>query len=402
MDGPTLDVRHHLPTALAVATALAIAVFDHATGLGRSILPLYVLIPVIGAAGPADPRRPLWAGGLTLLIGEVFGHANWSIRPFSMGAMIAGVVAMSVITSLAVRLLARQRGRLRDLDETSQTVRGIVQPPVPPTVGSLRTEVRYLTPPSDRHIGGDVCSVSDTPFGVRLLLGDVAGRGVSTLHSAAELSYTFRDLAWTEEHLSLVAAHLHSTVLRRGGKEEFATALLAQARGPAVELLACGHPPPLLLNGSGVSECVPAGPRPPLGVLHLGESPNGLDTVRLDPGDRLLFYTNGVTGALNERGEPYPLAERAARLETEDPAGFLDALQADLLAHVAGGLGDDAVLLLVQPAIAAAPTQAAEPDGGGAAVPPEPLGSGTRHRRPGLGVTVRLRRQRGSRIAGKA
>jgi hypothetical protein len=293
-------------------------------------------------------------GAVTVVLAAALSYPNWHVRPLSMMSALIGVAIMGMITSFGVRLFIRQKNVLDDVKETSQAVRRMlhrmVQRPVPERLRSLRAEVRYLNPP-DARMAADMCSVEDTPFGVRMLVGDVAGRGSTSMGIAMEISCAFRDLAWTEERLPLLATHLHSALARcSGGSEagEFVTVLLGQATGGTIRLLSCGHPPPMLLRGSQVVE-VDVRPSPPLGLLHLGDGRLEQSVVKLDGDDRLLLYTNGVTHARDDNGRPFPLAEQIMALAGEDSVVLLDALQRALLDHACEPLDDDVVLLLIQP-----------------------------------------------------
>ncbi|MFB4315835.1 PP2C family protein-serine/threonine phosphatase [Actinomadura sp. 21ATH] len=343
--------RVGVPEAAATAVALVIAGLDAIVGTDRSVLPLYVLVPVLAVSGRADARRPLWVAGATVMLAATLGFPNWQIRPLSMGSMLVGVVAMGAVASAGVRLFQRQSRVLDDVQENSRSARQmmkrIIQRPVPERVRSLRTEVRYLGP-ADARMPADMCSVEDTPFGVRMLVGDVAGRGGAAFGISTEVSCAFRGGAWTEERLPLLAAHLQGVLARSSPEEGIVTALFVQVSGPVVSLLSCGHPPPVLLRPAGAAE-VEMRPSPPLGLLHLGDGRLDVQQIRLDGADRLLLYTDGVTGARDEEGRPFPLAARAAALAGEqDPGAFLDALRDDLLRHTGGRPTDDAVLLLVQ------------------------------------------------------
>jgi hypothetical protein len=90
-------------------------------------------------------------------------------------------------------------------------------------------------------------------------------------------------------------------------------------------------------------------PALPLGLQELEDGWYEATWVPLQPGDALLLASGGITGADDEDGRPYPLADRAARLTSFDPAEFLDGLEADLIAHVGGKPRDDLTLLYLRP-----------------------------------------------------
>ena len=82
--------------------------------------------------------------------------------------------------------------------------------------------------------------------GVRLVIGDVVGKGLPALQSAATLLGLFREAAYEEDSLGAIAGRIEASLAREFNDEQFATAILAQVSsdGDQVELLNCGHPQP--------------------------------------------------------------------------------------------------------------------------------------------------------------
>ena len=132
----------------------------------------------------------------------------------------------------------------------------------------------------------------------------------------------------------------------------FVTAVLAQldTRTGVFSYLLAGHPPPLLLRGGRLLKELDPPTRPPLGI-----GAGRLGTVReerLEPGDRLLLYSDGVVEARNDAGEFFgrdrliEFTERA-ELDALPAPETLRRLAAAVLHHQGGKLQDDATLLLV-------------------------------------------------------
>ncbi|MEV5612187.1 PP2C family protein-serine/threonine phosphatase [Streptomyces sp. NPDC052225] len=255
---------------------------------------------------------------------------------------------MLVIGGCVVGLHRQTRtvGALRAVTRTLQD--GILRP-LPSHVGGLRTEVRYLAAQPEAGIGGDIYDVSSTPYGVRILIGDVMGSGMPAVGTALDTVGAFRELAQCEARLTMVAQRLDAMLARRADREDFVTALLigtAADEGHA-ELVCCGHPPPLLIRGRRATFVDALPPAPPLGLFGLQDEWCRGSTVSLVAGDRLLLYTDGVTEARDGCGAFYPLADRVTALYDKDPGIFLDGISADLVRHTKGRIKDDAALLLV-------------------------------------------------------
>jgi serine phosphatase RsbU (regulator of sigma subunit) len=230
-------------------------------------------------------------------------------------------------------------------------------------VGRLYVESRHR--PATQGGGGDIHDVMATPFGVRLLVGDVMGSGAPANRTALAVLNAWRDLAFTEPSLAGIAVRLHALIARSQHPERFVTALLANFPSPAggepapdagswAELVCCGHPPPMLLRGGSAAFVTPYA-APPLGLLDLAEGWCRASLVPVGDGDQLLLYTDGVTEARDAAGRFFPLAQVTAQVlglaggtgGGQDGGGLLDAVVTRLEEHVGDRAGDDILLLLV-------------------------------------------------------
>ena len=225
-------------------------------------------------------------------------------------------------------------------------------------VGRLYVESRHL--PATQGGGGDIHDVMATPFGVRLLVGDVMGTGLPANRTGLSVLNAWRDLACTEPSLAGIAVRLHALIARSGHPERFVTALLvnfpvesadgsAPPAGSRAELVCCGHPPPLLVRGNSAAFIEPYA-APPLGLLDLAEGWCRASMMPVGDGDQLLLYTDGVSEARDADGRFFPLAQVTAdtvRGTGPDRAPLLDVLVARLDEHVGDRHCDDILLLLV-------------------------------------------------------
>jgi serine phosphatase RsbU (regulator of sigma subunit) len=181
-------------------------------------------------------------------------------------------------------------------------------------VGELRVESRYL--PSAHGSSGDIQSAVATPFGVRLLIGDVMGTGWEASLVGASLLDAWGELARSERSLAGVAVRLHHLIARSGQPERFVTALLINFPHPAspgnslTELVCCGHPPPLLLRGGSATFLSTLQVSPPLGLLDLADGWCAATSMAFGDGDGLLLYTDGLSEARDPDGAFFPMCER--------------------------------------------------------------------------------------------
>src|SRR5512143_829813 len=112
----------------------------------------------------------------------------------------------------------------------------------------------------------------------------------------------------------------------------------------------CGHPPALLVREGRVVKTLEAAISPPLG-LHFAVPEPG--TERLQPGDQLLLYSDGVIEGRSETGEFFG-TERLVEFITKQAAAgrpaaeTLRRLNLAILDHQAGQLQDDVTTVLVE------------------------------------------------------
>ncbi len=132
----------------------------------------------------------------------------------------------------------------------------------------------------------------------------------------------------------------------------FATGIVARldTGSGRLEWSCAGHPRPLLLRGRKVVAELSCDPILPFGLGDMTPKPV---IEELEPDDMLLLYTDGVTEARTADGELFGLDRLTDLLEREAASGrtaeeLLRRLARSVLDHQAGGLRDDATLLLVQ------------------------------------------------------
>ncbi|EMF00161.1 serine/threonine-protein phosphatase [Streptomyces mobaraensis NBRC 13819 = DSM 40847] len=340
-----------LVVAAYVLLAAAVCV-DLASDPRLTFSPVLGTAPVLASIGTRRARVPLVTGAVALLLVVPLTLADPEV-PVALHVTAAfTVLALTCISAANVVLVStRERELLRSRSVASAAQQALLRP-VPERVDGLRVAVRYLAAAADAQVGGDLYEVLTTPFGVRLLVGDVRGKGLGAVETAADVLGTFREAAQVEAELGAVARRLDATVRRRGVGEEFVTAALLTVprSGETVELVNCGHLPPLVRRDGRVS-AVGAGELdadPPLALRELAEGSYRPTAFAFGKGDLLLLYTDGATEARDAAGRFYPLERRLAALPDSAPGVLTDRLVADLLAYVGGELADDAALLAVR------------------------------------------------------
>ena len=122
------------------------------------------------------------------------------------------------------------------------------------------------------------------------------------------------------------------------------TVALVEERGGTLTIVNCGHPAPLLLRRGEVIPLEPPTNAPPLGFMPVVQP----RVDRLEPGDRILLYTDGLAEARRD-GEFFPIGERAWGLLGHGTVGDgLASLESALVEWVEGQLDDDIALVLME------------------------------------------------------
>ncbi len=328
------------------------------------LLGLVVIAPLF-AASVVGPRPTAAYGVAALVAGTLLGVLS---EQYSEPALVTQLTRLSLITLGGVLAVAtsvvrvRRETRLTAVLRVADAVQRAVLPAVPDRLGSLRLVGRYDSAASEASVGGDLYAAVDTPFGVRLLVGDVRGKGLDAVRLMSVILGAYWERAGERNRLSTLLADLDAAVRRVAEPEDFVTAVVVQVdTAGRLELRNAGHPPPLLLRAGRTQAVEWPGGRPPLGldVASAGAVPDEarVDAVgevrhvlQLHPADRILLYTDGLTEARHRTdGTFFPLEESlAATLGSGSLADGVDALHAALLEWVGGSLDDDVALLAAE------------------------------------------------------
>ncbi|GAB2896048.1 hypothetical protein GCM10027074_74540 [Streptomyces deserti] len=355
MAGPGASARRRAAAQVAAGTPVlpvlivfVVVLVDLLGGAGMIWLPLLAVGPAL-AATANGPRGVLCVGLLAVVLGAGLGVRD-AVPGRELAVVLSALVAVTLASGLASTLRERRERVLAAVRSVAEAAQHALLKPVPATVGPFQVAVRYSAAAAEARIGGDLYALVPTPYGVRLIVGDVRGKGLPAVGTAALVLGVFREAAYDEPDLLAVVDRIERSLARNLCADDFVTAVVAgyPQSGPW-EVVNCGHAPPLLVRVSGgVVAVEPTHAAPPLGLRALsGESP-GLQVLPFADGDQLLLYTDGVTEARNHVREFFPLAEGLARHVSDDPARTLTGLHDELLAHVGGRLHDDAALLLLR------------------------------------------------------
>ncbi|MER8042453.1 PP2C family protein-serine/threonine phosphatase [Streptomyces sp. NPDC094032] len=330
--------------------------YDLFTPPAYTAAPLFSAAPLIAA--PFFSTLTTLLTGIAAVLASVGLHLyNGTSDDIPSLTETLTVLTVSALAMLINRVVRRSGERLASVRVIAEAAQKAVLPAPAERIGGLQIAARYEAAQADAFIGGDLFAVQDTPYGVRLVVGDVRGKGLDAVEAVAVVIGAFREAAELEPTLEGVARRLDRALDREGTRrdgpdafEGFTTAVLAEIpRGDGlVRVVNRGHPEPLLLYGDGgLDRLVPSEAALPLGMAELAAWPDRADETPYPAGATLLLYTDGLSEARDARGVFYDPAARLAGRLFPGPEELLDALVADVRRHTGGGSTDDMALLAV-------------------------------------------------------
>ena len=253
---------------------------------------------------------------------------------------------MGLLAVMLAGVHRRCEERLARMTAIAQASQLALLPPLPPQITGISIAARYRSATPGASVGGDLYEIIPTGHGIRVIIGDVRGKGLGAILLAGQVLSAFRRSAVAVPALERVAGEVSRAIWPYLGEEDFVTAVLVQiAPGGELTVVNCGHHPPLLHHGGGLRTLTGSTAAPPLGL----EDDFTAFTASWLPGDRLLLYTDGLVESRNQHGDFLPEDHIATALLAADCDQALDALLAAVHRHTGGhGHDDIAVLLLLE------------------------------------------------------
>ncbi|MFC9932222.1 PP2C family protein-serine/threonine phosphatase [Streptomyces sp. NPDC127190] len=347
----------HALLVIPIVLIVVITVVDQLVPADIHLGPLLVIAPAITAsfAGP-------WLTGLIgFLTVAAQSYIGWHFGVLTSRNVLVQILALAVLSAVIVFFCVvreRSRRQLAQVRSVAEAAQHVLLWPLPERIGPLRIACLYLAAEDEAQIGGDLYAATRVIGGVRIMIGDVRGKGLSAIGEAALLLGAFREAAHQHTSLPDLAAALGRSVTRyladfepaEEAGERFATALLLELPDddPITRIVSCGHPPPLVLSPNSSLTVPSLHPAPPLGIGELGTEDYKIDVLAFEPGDTLLLYTDGVIEARDADGDFYPFETRAAQWTETGPESLLHHIRRDLLTHTRGRLDDDAALVALR------------------------------------------------------
>lgn len=290
-----------------------------------------LVVPLTGRSGTF--------GAITLLYAD--SGRRYVPEDMSFVEDLARRAALALETAETFR---EQSGRLADVRRVADATQRAILAPVPPRLGPITLAGRYVSATAEALIGGDLYEVVPRDGGVRLLVGDVRGKGLTAIRIATIVLGEFRAAAADIANLSEVARQMDRRLRPYLGDEDFATAVVADvADDGSYSVVSCGHPAPLLIVGGAIGELSVTHSLP----LGLGAAPE-VASGWLNAGDRLLLYTDGVVEARDPARRFVDLPWVVSPLATGELHYALDDVLERLHDFAGAELGDDVALVAAE------------------------------------------------------
>ncbi|MFI7609177.1 PP2C family protein-serine/threonine phosphatase [Micromonospora sp. NPDC049366] len=326
------------PEALPIDTSLA----------GRAFTQLEM------HAGQGPPPRlwvPVVDGTDRLGLLEVFAPAGVDLADPSLREgcrLTAGMIGHLVTSKAPYGDGLHRARRSRPMDVSAELLWQLL-PPL--TFATGEVTVSALLEPC-YEVGGDAFDYALNGSSIALAILDGVGHGLPAVLTTSVALAATRAARRASGDLTATVEAADAAIRGEWRDGRFVTGVFAELdlREGLLRYVNAGHPPPLLLRGGRTVGALEGGRRLPLG---LSGDRQEVAQVRIEPGDRLLLHTDGVTEARDATGEMFGLGRLADLAERHILSGLptpetLRRLGRAVGDHRGGPLRDDATLLLVE------------------------------------------------------
>src|SRR5581483_4416603 len=239
------------------------------------------------------------------ILGMIYVDSPFSVNRFTEDDLqvltaMAGVAAIKIENA---RLMEErlEKKRLEEELAVASEIQLRLQPVSPPQLQGY--ELTGMSFPC-REIGGDYYDfIERTDGNLEIALGDVSGKGTGPALLMASLHAAVRAQATTGSSVSGVMGAISEYLDRNSPDNKFATLFLGVLDTETGNLVYsnAGHNPPILIRADRVDRLEVGGV--PVGLLP--ESTYEESTVKIEPNDILLLFSDGITESVNESDEEF-------------------------------------------------------------------------------------------------
>lgn len=305
---------------------------------------------------PVDKLPTIQSGDATIstrrseLLGVLYLDSHQPSSAFSeMDRAVLGNLAREAATVIEnARLFADARAKAR-LDHEIEIASQIQRQLSPTTFPRLDYVSVTASTLACFSVGGDCLNVMELEGGrLGFFIADVSGKGISAALLATLLQGVLDTTIAMNLPLEEAAQRVNRYLCKRSSEERYAT-LFHGVLGMDGEFqfVNCGHVPPMIRRSSGAVEDLTEGNMP---VGMFSEAEFACSRARLEPGDFLVVYTDGVSEAANAKAEFYGedrLRDVLRGFEGESVEELAQSIQRSLSSFISGAAQSDDVTLLV-------------------------------------------------------
>ncbi len=240
------------------------------------------------------------------VIGILYVDTPSLVHPFDAEALnlltvFANIAAIRIEHARLMEVEHAERLMMHDLEQAADIQRNLF-PQQPPELAGLELAGRSLP---CRSVGGDYFDYVPLPDGRTLLVvADVSGKGLAAALLMSSLQARVHALAEVETDVARLVSRLNHSIKANTPDNKFITGFFAAVQPETGEMEYCnaGHNAPVLARAGGRVELLTAG-GPVLGILPRITYSGGRS--KLERGDLLVMYSDGVSEAANARGEEF-------------------------------------------------------------------------------------------------
>jgi phosphoserine phosphatase RsbU/P len=300
------------------------------------------------------PRVRAHDGSMPIVVMTGWGSIDTAVEAMRRGAKSFVQKPWEDVTLLEIleREIAEARSarrldqkQQREFEEARLIQRGLLPTSVPKVDG---VQLAVAWQPAN-GVGGDCFDTLSFGQVLGISIADIAGKGLPAALLMSNLQAAVRAFAQETVAPSSICGSVNRLLCRNMASGRFATFCYArvEAQGGRIVFSNAGHNPPLLVRKTGSFERLSDGGTV-LGVFPDSQYDQG--ELSLESGDRLVFYTDGITEARNPAGDEYgeeQLAAAAIACRTDPAEVMKDMLLANVNAFTGGHFDDDATLIVV-------------------------------------------------------
>jgi PAS domain S-box-containing protein len=275
---------------------------------------------------------------------------DWLVNYYPVldaGGSLLGVGATVTDVTTTNRRERLLQEAFTERDHIARVLQQNLLPSHPPPIPGLSIDTLYLPAGEGNAVGGDFYDVFATDGSFHLVVGDVCGQGAEAAALTGFARDTLRATAGLDENPVRSLVRLNRLLLERGSDYRFITVahlMIDRSKQRVATVALAGHPHPLLIRDGRVTKLGTPGSL--LGVHTKVQI--SAECTKLQPGDLLLTYTDGLTDQARDPIDDTELHALAASLGDRPVSEVVDALRIHLRDRRAATTGDDTLVLVVR------------------------------------------------------